>query len=532
MMMGVYLVAANMRIMYDRCTMSDDRQGSFLCLSLWTLFMIILVFSVSIGLRCVAHTGTESTPSDRLPTSIVGIVVLILAIAASGWYFGRPVHKVPFLLGIAAFSAACGIGIGLSPEATFAALVPALAAAFGGALVCAGSTRAQLHKTQTGEIASYASAASGIPLLVGIYFGNSIDGSTPWDEPARLAAVIVILALVIAVGILVGRKTKNTPLSLGAAAFGAFVGMATGLSRYPVVAYVAPATLALFTGVASYAFTAKPQDRRNIGGILLCFSVLLVAGLFLGAITRVGLGWAQAPWLIYAFCALVLTILALGSTVGGLNQDHLSALGFAMLGGGVGLTIGLSRTIVTHIVIPVLLTVFSGLAIYVFRADREDRPTFYRLIGVFAVLVLLGSFVGYSLRQAQLVPLAAVETTDLTIPEAERPGNVSIWLEGSETATAVLIDVLAPLGSVLRVVERVDARVLYEGVPLQGEQLSFSGESLEISWPVAAGHDSLVLTGWDRMVQQAGTWAVVGDGEPIDTSTAEVRGGWFVLVYP
>ena len=486
--------------------------------------MIILVFSGAIGLRCVAQNGTQSTPSDRLP-SIVGIVVVILATAASGWYFGRPVHKVPFLLGIAAFSAACGIGIGLSPEATFAALVPALAAAFGGTLVLAGSARLRLHETQTGEIASYASAASGIPLLVGIYFGNSLVEPNPWSGAAGLAVVIVILALAIAVGILVGSMTKNTPLSLGAAAFGAFVGMATGLSRYPVVAYVAPATLALFTGVASYAFTAKQQERRNIGGILLCFSVLLVAGLFLGAIARVGLGWAQAPWLIYAFCALVVTVLALGSTVGGLNQDHLSALGFAMLGGGVGLTIGLSITIVTHIVIPVLLTVFSGLAIYVFRADREDRPTFYRLIGVFAVLVLLGSFVGYSLRQARLVPVSP-------IVDDERSQNVSIWLEGSETATAILIDVLAPLGSVLRIVERVDARVLYEGVPLQGEQLSFSGESLEISWSVAAGHDSLALTGWDRMVEQAGTWAVVGDGEPIDTLTAEVRGGRFILVYP
>lgn len=550
MILSALCIDSKARESYDWATVVNARQRPVLR-SFASAFVIIVMASLLAGFSCNAQAEGEVATRNWTPI-LIGVVILILATAVAGWYFGRPVRKVPFLIGIAAFSAACGIGLGLSPEAAFAALVPALAAAFGGALVCAVSAKAP-----TSEVMSYGSAASGIPLLLGAFLGSSfIDKYVWYADTGRLVSALLIFSLSIAVAVLVGRKTKNIPLNLGAAAFGAVVGMATGLSRYPVVAYVAPATLALFMGAASYAFTANKEQRHNIGGVLTCFAILLVTGLFLGAIVRLELGWSQAPRLIFAFGALVLTTLALGSAVGGVTGNLLSGLGFATLGSGVGVAIGLSQTVVTHVVVPVLLSVFSGLIIYVVAADREDRAVSIRLLGVFAVLVLLGSFAGYTLRQEELCkqvvllrneiealkercpePLppevqAVVDEADETVAEAEQQATLSVWLEGSATASAIRIDVHEALGGVLRVVERVDGRVLYEAAPPPNTSLPLSGESLEISWPITSGRDSISFVVWDRMIEQDGVWTVAGQGESIDTSLAEVRNGRFVIIYP
>lgn len=512
--------------------------------------ILIFVFAVLLASSsCAAQAEGERDAADIVPI-LMGIIVLILVTTAAGWYFGRPVHRIPFLIGIAAFSAACGIGLGLSPQATFAALIPALAAVFGGTLVCAVSA-----KPPTDTVMSYGSAASGIPLLLGAYLGNSITMGDWYADTSRLVSALLSVVFAVAVAAWVGRKTKNTPLCLGSAAFGATVGLTTGLSPYPVVAYVAPAALALFVGAASYAFTAKKEQRRNIGGILTCFGLLLVIGLFLGGIMRLELGWAPAPRMVFAFAALMLTIMALGSVAGRSGGDVLSGLGFAALGGGVGLAIGLSSSPIVHVVIPALLTMFFGLTIYIVAADREDRTVHIHLLGVFAVFVLLGSFVGYSLRQEELCKQlellrsrleeleerpesldpetqAFVEEAREAVAVAEQQAARSLWVEGSATASAILIDVRNTLDGTLRVVERVDERLLYEGTPSPGTPLRLSGESLEISWAVSSGRDAISLTVWDRMVEHDEVWMVVGPGESIATESAEVRNGRFIVVHP
>jgi hypothetical protein len=504
---------------------------------------LVLVASVQ-----AAESAGSGQPRD-MGVLIGGIVTLVIATAVSGWYFGRPLRKVPYLLGIAAFGAACGIGIGLTStdafaEDAFASLVASLATAFGGALVCAVSARAHEAKARTSDMVSYASAASGIPLLLGIYFGSSLATgvSDIWTgDVHRMAAVTIALAVTLAVGTAVGRRTQDVPLCLGAAAFGAFVGIATGFSKDPAVAYVAPATLALFTGAASYAFTAGPRERGNIGGILFCFGTLAVVGFFLGAAGRVGLAWSDMPVVLYGFVALLIPSLALGSAVGAMNQDRHSSLGFAALGSAVGLAIGLSRKPVAWIVTPSLLAVMGVLAIYVFSANSEDRKIFSRLLATFAVLVLLSSFVGFSLRQMTPASLSLAlgggpEAVALADRQGEGPTEGTfggyIWLEGRATSSAVAIEVRGNLGGRLRVVERVDGQVRYEGLPARGEQLRLSGESLEISWPASAGRGSLSIAGWDRMIEQEGKWTVTGNGEPLDLSKARLEGDRLVIIYP
>lgn len=521
--------------------MPDGRQALLSRPRCWAILFVVLLVAAT-GLGTVAQPATEAGPGTR-GSLIGGIAILVLATAASGWYFGRPVRKVPFLLGIAAFGAACGIGIGFTSKEAFASLVAALATAFGGALVCAVSTRAQPRKAGAGDMVSYASAASGIPLLLGVYFGSSLGnrGSDLWyGDVHRMVAVAIVLAVALAVGISVGRRTLNVPLSLGAATFGAFVGIATGFSRDPAVAYVAPAMLALLTGAASYAFTANPRERSNIGGILFCFGILVTVGLFLGSIGRVKLGWGHAPAVLFGFAALLLPSLALGGAVGAVNQDRRSGLGFAALGSAAGLAIGLSKKSVTWIVTPSLLAVLAILAIYLFSANRDDRKVFSRLVSAFAVVVLLSAFVGFSLREAAW-PDLAIGAPPSTETFTALPGNGTtgatdpvgvIWLEGRATSSAVVIDVKGDLGGRLRVIERVDARVLYEGTPARGDPLRLSGESLEISWPASAARGALSIKGWDRMIEQGGKWTVTGDGEPVDLSRAEVESGRFVIVYP
>lgn len=110
--------------------------------------------------------------------------------------------------------------------------------------------------------------------------------------------------------------------------------------------------------------------------------------------------------------------------------------------------------------------------------------------------------------------------------------SVFLWLEGSTVSSALLIDVRTTMTGALRVEERVDGRLLYEGIPSPGEQLALSGESIKISWAVPSGRDAIYLTAWDRMVERDGRWAVDGPGERIETADAEVLGDRFILIYP
>ena len=514
------------------------------------LFPLLLV--VLVGFAAAAQEPPSQTTA-RWVTLILGTVFLIIATAASGWYFGNKAHRVPFLIGIASFSAACGIGVGFSPEAAFAAIVPALAVGYGGALVCAVSVGGKAS-TST-DVITNGSAASGIPLMLGAYFGNSLR--TPWPtDPRWLLTAILIVLITLITALLVARRKEDLPLPLAAAAFGAFIGLLTGLSLHPVVGYVAPAALALFAGTASYAFTASREEQKKIGGILLSFGVLLIFGLIMGAVVRLGLGWDGALRTLFAFGTILLVSLGFGASVGALHKDIVSGLGFAARGGGVGLAIGMSQTFVMHIVGPALLTILAGLTFYVFIADYEERKMSLKLLAAFGVVVLLGSFIGYSLRQGDFRDLLkraeekieenGIEPGDVT---AEREPGVEvdvrtvvadateqldrlIWLEGSEHCSAILIQVAPRFQGLLKIEERVDGILLYNQYPPADEPIVLAGESLRVRWPVAAGPDAVSIRAWDRMVRGDINWTVEGDGELLDLELAEVRGDEFVLDYP
>lgn len=546
------VIAPSERSVYDCRTVSVRKEDASLR-RLSGVFILVLLIA-AIGYACFAQGESDRATIKWVSVSLC-VVFLIIAVAASGWYFGSDEHRVPFLIGIASFSAACGVGIGFSAQAAFAALVPALAAAYAGTLVCA--VNAGRKPGTLAGILSKGSAASGIPLMLGAYFANSINRDVLYPDPRWLLVAVLILIITVGTAFLVARDRKAIPLPLAGAAFGAFIGLATGLSPHPVVAYVAPASLALFAGAASYSFiTNEANERRSIGEILFCFGVLLIVGLFLGSVVRLGLGWSGAPRTLFAFGTLLLVTFGFGRVVGARYSEVVSALGFAMLGAGVGLAIGMSQTPVMHVVGPALLTMFAGLASFVFITDADRRKASLGLLAAFGLVVLLGSFVGYSLRDGDLhlrvamlqqkmdalsddqhdvvpsEPEQTIAAARVTISQAEVRRHLLIWLEGSEATSAVLIRVGTDWQGVLKITDRVNGDVLYQATPAANDQIAQRGESLEIRWPSDAGRDALAVLGWERLVRVDGNWTVQGDGEEVSTDSAELRGEWFVLIYP
>jgi len=499
-------------------------------------------------------------------------VFLVVSVAASGLYFSRgEEEKRPFLLGMAALSAACGVGVGFSSEMTFSILVPVLAAAYGGALVCAVRYRPSAAEDSSDIILGKASAASGIPLMLGAYFANSISNFWVWyPDVRRVAAALLILAIVIILSSLLGLRgrkevrgvrshTSQQPermssLAIAGASFGGFIGLVTGLSTQPVVVYVAPAALALFAGTASCFFAAtgldSEREQRSIATVLFSFGLLVMVSLLLGIAVRMKLNWGDVPRIGFGFFTLAILAAVVGFLVDRDTDQSIKGLAFSFLGAGVGLAIGLSQTFVLHVAIPTLLAVFAGLAGYVFATGEKRRNQSMTLLAVFCVVLLLGGFVGYSLRDgdtgvyladgpdwpgppSETPPHDLQDPTSGVLAELDAHPDLLIWLEGQQSSSAIVVLVTTDWAWTVEIRDRVnDPLPMYDGIPDPATPVRAQGESLEISWPTEADESALRILGWEQLVQRDGGWTVQGDPDEIDTSTATQRGGRYVLVYP
>jgi len=519
----------------------------------WTLLVVLLI----IGSLPVTAQSEAPLVSGGIVVIVLCTVFLIIATAASGWYFGNRAQRVPFLIGIASFSAACGIGIGTSSQAAFAGIVPALAAAYGGAIVCAVSIGGKHHPSA--ELLANGSAASGIPLMLGAYFGNIVIRPTiDYPDPHRLVAAILILVITIAVSRLVARDEHHIALPLTGGAFGAFIGLVTGLSPHPVVGYVVPAALALFAVVASYAFTASKEERTAIGGFLVSFGALLIVSLVLGSAVRLNLSWHAAPNVLFAFATLMAVTLAIGGALGSQRHETISGIGFASLGAGVGLCTGMSQTPVMHIVTPTLLALLGGLVFYLVIVEKEQRNVALRLMLAFGVIVLFGAYVGHALRQGDLrdnvervqeavdeagadLTITPVETSDGSIvmastilEAAEDCLQTALHLEGSRYISVVVLVAGPGFTATVTIEETADqAPPLYNAPLAEGVPVAVAGERLEIRWPADADREALTIHAWEEVPNRNGAWALEGDGEILALDDfVEVEGDACVLTYP
>ena len=530
--------------------------------------MLVALLLVIVALSAIAQTETPAVSSEipqsetpvvssEIVNTVLCIVFLIIATAASGWYFGNRAHRVPFFIGIASFSAACGIGIGFSSQATFAAIVPALAAAYGGAIVCAVSIGSK--RRPSAELVSNGSAASGIPLMLGAYFGNTINHlGTGYPDPHRLVAAALILVITLAVSRLVAPEKHQIALPITGGAFGAFIGLVTGLSPDPVVAYVVPAALALFAAVASYAFTATREERTAVGRFLASFGTLLIVSLMLGSAVRLALPWSGAPFALFTFATILSVTLAIGSTLGALHKETVSGIGFASLGAGVGLCIGMSQTPVMHIVTPALLATLSGLLFYLVIANGAQRRVSLRLMLAFGVVVLFGAYVGYALRQGELGYRVEIVTetieetgTDPTTLFIETPdGNTvlaptildaakaalqtALHLEGSQYVSVVVLIAKPGFSGRVTVKETADDEPpLYDALMPVGLPVAVAGERLDIRWPADADRSALSIRAWEKVSKRDGSWALEGEAEVLTLDDyVEVRENECVLIYP
>ncbi|MBI1741525.1 hypothetical protein HYR54_00470 [Candidatus Acetothermia bacterium] len=148
----------------------------------------------------------------------------------------------------------------------------------------------------------------------------SSSGQSPlkwYNNWEALGAFVLLAVFAVIVGVVASRANKKRTDysgSIGFAALGGVIGMATGLSQTPVVSTLMPAILTFLGGIAGYFFTArmgKKGDQKDekevpegtlskgekeglqaaVGTFLMGFSLLLMVGIYLGASLRM----SEAP---------------------------------------------------------------------------------------------------------------------------------------------------------------------------------------------------------------------------------------------
>jgi len=555
----------------------------------------------------------------------VGIAGVFLLLVAS--LIGRRRNASKGILfasvAVSVFSAACGTAVGFAPQHVFAVLIPILTAGLAGTMICAIGFSANRKDRTDGDhpadpsIASrfglaIGTAKTGVPLILGAYYGNAIQTFQTWyPDIRRLVAVLAIIGVTTAVVWLMarggsavkdpGRSDQTQPqedqdraLCFAGAAFGAFLGMATGLSEVPVVSYMAPASLALFSAMASDTFSAgSGQDARRltVGRILVCFGLLLIVSIFLGAAVRIELSIAGVPRTVFAFATLLLLTVGMGGSIGlreALLGDRTSppetrpslgivgalidsllhrttpqlagALGFALTGAAIGLATGMSRTPVIHVVLPALLAALAGLIAFAVGKSKA-KASFRDLLAAFGLALLVGGFVGYALQPPVLIepsrsgeaePTGRIEggsdnvlagsVAAPTIPERTQVvyaeeilrQRTHLFLEGSSARSALVITVTEAWSGEIWIEDRVQRETLFRDVPTADQPVVLVAESFRIRWPLVGDGGGLTIVGWERIDfdQETQSWAVEGQGGLIPLVDSNPQGAWNEILYP
>ncbi|MBI3660149.1 hypothetical protein HY230_06720 [Candidatus Acetothermia bacterium] len=199
------------------------------------------------------------------------------------------------------------------------------------------------------------------------------------------------------------------------------------------------------------------------------------------------LGWS-GDWLSFAISlgALlgIITLVILIGTVIAWKSEHKqysATMGFAAIGAMVGLMTGLSKTPIAGPVVSATLIFLGGIVAYIFSnkdANKEARPIIGGLVLGFGMLLMIGVFVGASLR------------TSAT------SNGIGITLEGHTQKYEVEASVNNNL-SQLTVTETVDKKELFKltgnGMLSANSKANWFGERMKISWPYKPGCDDVTV---------------------------------------
>lgn len=526
--------------------------------------------------------------------SMAGLVAVFFLVVL--WLLLRGWHKRRgFIVALAALGAAVGLGIGLSPEPVIGTVVPLLVALLGVGFMGAPSVSPVTR-------GAWVRGAAGFCLLLQLtaWLGCCLRLNRVWySHTPTLVAMCVLFAGIATVAWAARSYWRRVPgtwpdeasvedrtwLLVAAAAAGAFAGLATAMSATPVVEYVVPALLSLFGLLSVFLFTEGKSARLWLGAALVGFGLLLVLGQYLGESLRVGYRWEDAGPSAFSLSVLYAMVGGAAALLGAVGEDRVNSVGFAAMGAGTGLAIGLSASPLGSAIVPAILTAAGGVAAYFGAARKKGQRLLYVFAGTFALLLLLGGYAGWTLHdggagiradsdglgaspglrakiEAIQADVSALEVATRTsegkaiasatfgrihasiadvlgalasAPAAdEDDGSIDrtrayLWFEGSAQSCAVAIACNRVLSAPLRVDELVDEVCLFSGTLTAGMGVCLFGEAFEVSWRRSDGPDAVTVLFWERMVRTSNGWGVEGQGTPVDASTAEVRGDRYVL---
>lgn len=447
----------------------------------------LAIILLTIGVPSFVLSG-GGLPFDRL----TALALLAVVVGGIGWHFRRMAPRLPIGFGAAAGGAVCGLAIGLSRLPVVAIAVSAVVAVFGFAFAFE-KVRPLIGRT---------SVAFAVPLIVGLYVGANIREDRLWyaNKESLLVLLIVFAALAI-VGVWGARHREDPYLAMGSGGIGAFAGLSTGLSKTSAEAAVIVAILGLVGGLLAYLFSSRKETKRPFEDLLFGFGVLLIIGLYFGANLRAGPTWWGTPRTFSVFSVLFIVAAGIGWVVDTSGGRPGIALGFATFGAGVGFAIGRSDVPILAAVIPSLLALCSGMILYAVSARGAARRRIATVLGMFAVVLLLGGFLGSELRLYGSAE-TAVEGEQQDTPSDDGtilPADVQMFsgsfltLEGLLDRQVIVIVARQDFDEPLTVFELADDDEIYSGVPEKGTLILCEGEIFEIRWS-EADDEKITLT--------------------------------------
>jgi len=240
--------------------------------------------------------------------------------------------------------------------------------------------------------------------------------------------------------------------------------------------------------------------------IPLCLVIFLpVPGLATQGENGDSLHWYNDWEAISAFGVVVLLTVIVGTIAAIQSREFANSIGFAALGGLIGLSAGLSLTPVVGAIIPAILTFMAGLTAYFFKTDAELRPAIGSFLISFAIVLMSGLYVGAYLRTDRILP-----STDGA--SAQKPAPTPAVGQGPFPAgdaprgVYVEIEPGKPEVNDLRVYSRVNQ--VFRGTIEAPSNLTFLGPEITVSWPIDEDNENenavevtacWVSTGWDRI---------------------------------
>lgn len=323
------------------------------------------------------------------------------------------------------------------------------------------------------------------------------------------------------------------------------------------------------------------------GSIIGLFLIVLICFQAVFGAEKASTKWYENWEASLAFAALIVAALIVGFILGRKTSDTVNCIGFAMLGGFIGLSIGLSKSPVVGVLMPAVLTFLGSLVGYFF-ATKSDKGEYFTVQEIehvkstdssrsslgkyftsFSVLMIVGSYLGISLRisstdeifddlkkiseklQGLTERIGKLETqtaSTKSISElysgiesisnevkdlASQVKSFTFGFEGQGKTTLAKIVVNRDLSGPLKILDCAPpVTSLFAGTARQGSSWWQFGEFLEIRWSMQDGPEAISVQGWESITEGKNGWSKSSEERTLGDADRQAEGEEFVLHLP